>query len=98
MRNPATRTATVLSGLFLLAMVLGPGPGLELVNPGKDDSGMWGPVPVLYAWAWIWFVVLATLLVIAERRIWSRSEEPEFEDGVLLDEVEDGPQDGPEEG
>ena len=69
------RLRNVLTGLFLFALVMGPGPGLYLVSPDAE-----GPaptvlgVPVLYAWTVFWFFVMAAVVLIAYRTVWAEEE------------------------
>ena len=61
-----------LVGVFALALLMGPGPGIYLVNPSSEDAvplrvlGM----PVLYVWAVFWFLVMAATVVTAYRKLW----------------------------
>ncbi|MCH2367557.1 MAG: hypothetical protein MK554_10130, partial [Planctomycetes bacterium] len=67
----------VLTLVFILAMVMGPGPGVYLVDPGPGHEG---PVPTLlglpavYAWAVLWFGVQAAVLVTAYFTVWADQE------------------------
>ena len=74
------RLSLILALVFIFAMVMGPGPGVYLVNPGADHEGpaptLLG-LPIVYAWAVIWFGVQAAVLVTAYFTLWSRSEESE---------------------
>ena len=74
------RLSLILAMVFIFAMVMGPGPGVYLVNPGADHEGpaptLLG-LPIVYAWAVIWFGVQAAVLVTAYFTLWSRSEEKE---------------------
>ena len=76
------RLRNVLVVVFLVAMVMGPGPGLHLVNPDPEGGTppTWFGMPVLYVWALCWFVVLATVLVIAHLRLWSDGDGGERDD------------------
>lgn len=71
------RLAILLSGLFGLAMIMGPGPGLHLVNPRPEaaQSATVFGLPVLYAWGIGWFSVQAGVLCVAAIRLWSRAED-----------------------
>ena len=73
----------VLSLLFLGVMIMGPGPGLLLVNPDPNDPS--APVtflglPIIYTWGLFWYGVQATLLVLAYRFVWVDDDEPEPEE------------------
>ncbi len=70
----------ILTLVFILAMVMGPGPGVYLINPGPEHEG---PAPTLiglprvYAWAVLWFGVQAVVLVTAYFTVWADQEEEE---------------------
>ncbi len=74
------RLGWVLTGLFVLALVMGPGPGLYLVNPDPSDPGtprtIFG-LPIIYAWGLLWFAVQAFVLVVAYFTVWRGDEEVE---------------------
>ena len=71
------RLSSILALVFVFAMIMGPGPGVYLVNPGSDHDGpaptLLG-LPIVYAWAVLWFGVQAAVLVTAYLTIWSRDE------------------------
>lgn len=72
-----TRLVRILCGVFALAMILGPGPGLYLVNPDPSDPDAvftWGGVPVVYVWALWWFAVQAGVVLIAYRWLWQAED------------------------
>lgn len=63
----------VLIGLFLLAVFMGAGPGLRLINPDPDDPSATFTVlglPTVYAWGLLWYVVQLAVIVVAYRRYW----------------------------
>lgn len=69
------RLAVVLLIVFGVAMVMGPGPGMYLINP--DPHGTGPPVtllgmPILYAWAVLWFFVQLAVVILAYVKVWSR--------------------------
>ena len=72
------RLSSILALVFVFAMIMGPGPGGYLVNPGPDHDGpaptLLG-LPIVYAWAVLWFGVQAAVLVTAYLTIWSRDEQ-----------------------
>ena len=70
----------VLTLVFILAMVMGPGPGVYLIDPGPEHEGP-APtligLPIVYAWAVLWFGVQAAVLVTAYLTVWQGKEEEE---------------------
>ena len=72
------RLSAILALVFVFAMIMGPGPGVYLVNPDPDHDGpaptLLG-LPIVYAWAVLWFSVQAAVLVTAYLTIWSRDEQ-----------------------
>ena len=67
----------ILTLVFILAMVMGPGPGVYLINPGPEHEGP-APtligLPIVYAWAVLWFGVQAVVLVTAYFTVWADQE------------------------
>jgi hypothetical protein len=66
--------AILLGTAFALAMVMGPGPGLYLVNPDPADPQATyaiAGVPILYLWAVFWFGVQAGVVLIAYFTLWN---------------------------
>lgn len=67
-----------LAALFLLAVVLGAGPGIHLVNPDPSDPSAtfttFG-LPTIYVWGLAWYAVQLTVIIIAYRRYWSRDDD-----------------------
>ncbi len=64
------KRAWTLAALFLFALVMGPGPGLYLVNDYAANAGTILGAPALYAWAVFWFMVEAAIVVTAYKTIW----------------------------
>ena len=67
------RLGRILTLVFAFALVMGPGPGLYLVNPDPGDPeatrfllGM----PILWTWAVFWFLVMAVVVWAADRKLW----------------------------
>ncbi len=72
------RFGLVLFAVFALAMVMGPGPGLRLINPeptAARESLLILGVPVVYAWGLFWYGVQAAVVVSACLTIWKPSED-----------------------
>lgn len=63
-----------LAVLFMIAMIMGPGPGMLLVNPAEGEANpatLMG-MPIMYAWALIWFAVQSVIIVTAYFTVWSK--------------------------
>ena len=72
------RLSIWLSIAMVIAMIMGPGPGLRLVNPDINDpnaSYIVLGIPIIYAWGILWFVVQLVIVVVAYRTIWVEEEE-----------------------
>lgn len=73
-----TRRGTILTTAMLVAVAMGPGVGLYLVNPDLDDPEprvTVGGAPVLLVWALCWLAVQLTVVVIAYRTVWTDDED-----------------------
>ena len=67
----------VLLAVFAIAMIMGPGPGLYLINPDPADPDAVRTVlglPIVYAWGLLWYAVQAAVLIIAYFKVWSEDE------------------------
>ncbi|MDA0766189.1 MAG: hypothetical protein O3A92_05135 [Verrucomicrobia bacterium] len=64
------RLGGVLGGVFLLALILGPGPGAGWVDGTAEEPRIWFGVPALYVWVVFWYVVMAGCVVVAAKRLW----------------------------
>ena len=76
------RLATVLACIFAFAVVMGPGPGIYLVNPDPGDpqsTATVATVPILYLWALFWFAVQASVVIVAYVFLWDSSRDPDRE-------------------
>jgi len=73
------RLGVALGVVFMLALVMGPGPGIYLVNPDPSDPGarftLWG-MPIIYVWAVFWFFVQAAVVLLAYFLVWDRDNGP----------------------
>lgn len=68
------RLGRILSLVFVIAVVMGAGPGLYLVNPDPSDPETkvsWLGVPIVYAWVTIWFLVQAGVVLLAYFFVWN---------------------------
>ena len=70
-----SRLGVILFVIFVLALVMGPGPGIYLVNPvpGEPATRVLG-MPVVYLWAISWFFVQLAVVVVAYCTLWSRQD------------------------
>ncbi len=70
----------VLSVIFVLAIVMGTGPGIYLINPDPADAEAnrtFLSVPIIYAWVVLWFLVQAGVILVAYFKLW---KEPQAEE------------------
>ena len=68
----------LLAAAFFVAMVMGPGPGVYLVNPDPADPDATVAVlgmPVIYLWSVFWFLVQAVVVITAYVVLWRDAEE-----------------------
>ena len=62
-----------ISAAFCLAMVMGSGPGLHLINPqpgAPADHFTWWGVPKIYLWGLLWYGVQLAALLLAYFKVW----------------------------
>jgi hypothetical protein len=72
-RKPTkSRLKWVLGGVFLFALLMGPGPGIYLVNGYAAKGGTILGMPALYFWAVLWFLVEAAVVLTAYLTIWKK--------------------------
>jgi hypothetical protein len=62
-----------LTGLFVIATLMGPGPGLYLLGSkaGEGPALSFAGIPALYAWVSFWFLVQAAIILVASRKVWA---------------------------
>jgi len=65
----------LLSIIFLLSLVLGPGPGATLIDGTRENPSIWFGIPALYVWVVFWFLVMAGCIVTAALTIWSKDKD-----------------------
>ena len=72
--KPNRRLALTLSAIFLMALVLGPGPGIDLVNPdvngSREDFFVFG-LPIIYVWGMVTYCLLLSCVLVAYFTIWA---------------------------
>jgi hypothetical protein len=74
------RLAIVLLVIFSIALLLGPGPGHLLINPDADAPEarrFFLGLPIVYAWALLWFFVQAACIVVAYFTLWREPAQEE---------------------
>ncbi len=68
----------LLIGLFLLAIVMGAGPGIHLVNPDATDPAAtfttFG-LPTIYLWGLLWYTVQLGVILVAYFRFWTTEDD-----------------------
>ena len=71
-----TRLSKILAVIFIFAIIMGPGPGLYLVNPSPEDTSpaTFLGMPVLFAWAVFWFFLQAGVVLVAYFKLWVKEE------------------------
>ena len=72
------KLAISLSVAMVVAMLMGPGPGLRLINPdinSASPSFTIAGIPVIYVWGLFWFVVQITIIVVAYFTVWNEQDE-----------------------
>jgi len=67
-----SRFGIILTLLFLLALVMGPGPGAMLIDGTAERPTFWWGIPALYLWALGWFAVMAGCVVTAALTLWKK--------------------------
>ena len=75
------RLGWILSAIFLFAMIMGPGPGIYLVNPGSEEgqgATVLGNVPVIYLWTLFWCGVQIFVVLMAYTKLWKQPADDTF--------------------
>ena len=63
----------LIISVFVLAMIMGPGPGLRLVNPDAADPSAtftFLGIPTIYAWGLFWYFIQLAAIIVAYKRLW----------------------------
>ena len=64
-----------LIALFLFALIMGPGPGLYLINNYAANGGRILGMPALYSWAVFWFLFEAGIVLTAYLKLWKENDQ-----------------------
>ena len=54
-------------------MIMGPGPGLRLINPDASDPNatfLFAGIPIIYAWGLFWYAIQLIAIIIAYKKLW----------------------------
>jgi len=74
MNDPARRKlGLILTVVFAIALLMGPGPGINLVNDARPDP-VFG-FPRIYLWGLLWYAVEVTCVVLAYLFVWKKDDE-----------------------
>ncbi|MEZ4702045.1 MAG: hypothetical protein R2834_17055 [Rhodothermales bacterium] len=76
------RLGLILTVAMVFAMLMGPGPGLRLINPDINDPNatyIVGGIPIVYAWGLFWFAVQVAIVMIAYFSLWRHDDAVEAE-------------------
>ena len=65
-----SRLVRILGAAFLFALIMGPGPGLYLINEYAKSGGSILGLPALYAWCLFWFGIEVAIVLIAAKTLW----------------------------
>jgi hypothetical protein len=77
MTVPEKNTARLKIGVglvFLIALILGPGPGSTLIDGSAEAPHQLFGVPALYCWLVFWWLVMAGCVVTAARCLWREDD------------------------
>lgn len=76
-KEKTRRLGIILFALFAFALLMGPGPGILIINPDPADPdatrfllGM----PIVYVWAVFWLGVQGLCVTLAYLFIWRKSD------------------------
>ncbi len=67
----------ILSVVFLFAMIMGPGPGVLLINPDPADPNAvftFMGVPKVYAWGVLWYLIQLVIVGLLYTKVWVADE------------------------
>ncbi len=70
MKNDSTKNDAQLAAIVLTCLSLAVGPGLLLVNRPVFFLG----IPIVYAWAIFWYLVLCGVAIAARRKTFSSDQ------------------------
>ena len=65
------RLGWIIAAVFALAMIMGTGPGVMLVN---NPEKQWFNLPVIYVWGLCWYAVQLVCVVTVYAKVWTDDE------------------------
>lgn len=68
---PLVTKGRLLSAIFLLALVMGPGPGATFIDGSPEAPLFLLGIPALYVWLVLWFLVMAGCIITAAVTLWN---------------------------
>ncbi len=71
---PGRTLGWVLFIVFVIAVVMGTGPGIWLINPDVDGPSAdfaWRGIPIIYLWGLLWYAVQLIVILTAAFTIWN---------------------------
>jgi len=84
-REKRQKLGRVLALAFVLALILGPGPGLRLINPDISDPEAAYTIlglPRVYAWGLFWYGVELAIILTAYFKVWRGDDKGETNAGA----------------
>ncbi|MBT3346748.1 MAG: hypothetical protein HN712_17725 [Gemmatimonadetes bacterium] len=78
MMRQILKESTLLTLLFVVAVFMGAGPGLHLINPDAADPQavfVTFGLPTIYVWGLFWYIVQFGVIVVAYRRHWTHDDD-----------------------
>lgn len=72
------KLSVYLTLAMIFTMLMGPGPGLRLVNPdvnGPPEQFAFAGIPVIYLWGIFWFIVQVLIIITAYLTVWNEKSE-----------------------
>jgi len=68
------RRGWLLTVVFLIALVLGPGPGTAMIDGTRESPNIWFGIPALYLWVVFCFLVMVTCILTAALTLWKDTD------------------------
>lgn len=72
-RSSKNTLSWVLGIVFVVSLLMGPGPGVLLVNRLETILGL----PAIYAWGLLWFGVMVGVVITCYFTVWSDDDSEE---------------------